>query len=173
MDVDEEGQGTVEAVQAVVDRKGKGKERSMKVVDISTDDEDRERAVAPEPEPERKTASVEIEQAEPEPMDIHPAPSTPPRPASPQPTAPTLTNGHHPPSPAQPSSQVQTFLPPLALLPIPHIVSLSETEQDMTVEEWIRNEISLQYEQLKSDGERRIDAFRERAEEVRRRIDAL
>jgi len=31
----------------------------------------------------------------------------------------------------------------------------------------------LQYEQLKGDGERRIDAFRERAEEVRRRIDAL
>jgi len=43
----------------------------------------------------------------------------------------------------------------------------------MTVEEWIRHEISLQYELLKSDGERRIDAFRERAEEVRRRIDAL
>jgi hypothetical protein len=43
----------------------------------------------------------------------------------------------------------------------------------MTVEEWIRHEISVQYEQLKSDGERRINAFREKAEEVRRRIDAL
>ena len=191
MDVDEEHVQRREEAAAEVNEKGKG--RKMKVVDISTDDEDQERAVSPEHKPQTKkgqekplkTGEAEGEYKhdgpEPFPMDIFPAPSTPPRPVlsgslsgSPQRVAP-LTNGHHhSPSPSPPTSTpIQSFLPPLALLPIPHIVSLSEAEQDMTVEAWIRHEISLQYEQLKSDGERRIDAFKGRAEEVRRRIDAL
>lgn len=115
---------------------------------------------------------------EPLPTEMLPPPSTPPPPRSPSPAQIVHVNhfangdSHSPSSPGSPSD-IPTFLPPLALAPIPHIVSLSDSEQDMTVEQWIRHEISVQYEQLKGDGEKRIDAFRERAEEVRKRINAL
>ena len=50
---------------------------------------------------------------------------------------------------------------------------LTEEERIMTVEQWIRREIEVQYERLKRDGEAKIRLFRERAEEVRRQIEAL
>ncbi|TFY82488.1 hypothetical protein EWM64_g1520 [Hericium alpestre] len=51
--------------------------------------------------------------------------------------------------------------------------ALSEEERMMTVEQWIRHEIDVQYERLRKEGETKIRLFRERAEEVRRRIEAL
>ena len=50
---------------------------------------------------------------------------------------------------------------------------LTEEERLMTVEQWIRQEIEVQYERLKRDGETKIRLFRERAEEVRRQVEAL
>ena len=50
---------------------------------------------------------------------------------------------------------------------------LAEEERTMTVEQWIRQEIELQYERLRRDGEMKIRLFKERAEEVRRQIEAL
>jgi hypothetical protein len=50
---------------------------------------------------------------------------------------------------------------------------LAEEERMMTVEQWIRREIEVQYERLRRDGEMRIGMFKERAEEVRRQIEAL
>jgi hypothetical protein len=50
---------------------------------------------------------------------------------------------------------------------------LAEEERMMTVEQWIRREIEVQYERLKRDGETKIRLFKERAEEVRRQIEAL
>ena len=50
---------------------------------------------------------------------------------------------------------------------------LTEEERIMTVEQWIRREIEVQYERLKRDGEGKIRLFKERAEEVRRQIEAL
>jgi hypothetical protein len=50
---------------------------------------------------------------------------------------------------------------------------LTEEERIMTVEQWIRQEIEVQYERLKRDGETKIRLFRERAEEVRRQVEAL
>jgi hypothetical protein len=50
---------------------------------------------------------------------------------------------------------------------------LTEEERIMTVEQWIRLEIEVQYERLKQDGETKIQLFKERAEEVRRQIEAL
>lgn len=50
---------------------------------------------------------------------------------------------------------------------------LTEEERMMTVEQWIRREIEVQYERLKRDGEAKIRLFKERAEEVRREIEAL
>ena len=52
-------------------------------------------------------------------------------------------------------------------------VQLTEEERTMTVEQWIRHEIEVQYERLKQDGEMKIRLFKERAEEVRRQIEAL
>ena len=50
---------------------------------------------------------------------------------------------------------------------------LTEEERMMTVEQWIRHEIEVQYERLRQDGETKIRLFKERAEEVRRQIEAL
>jgi hypothetical protein len=50
---------------------------------------------------------------------------------------------------------------------------LTEEERIMTVEQWIRQEIEVQYERLKRDGEAKIRSFKERAEGVRRQIEAL
>ena len=50
---------------------------------------------------------------------------------------------------------------------------ITEEERIMTVEQWIRREIEVQYERLKRDGEAKIRLFKERAEEVRRQIEAL
>lgn len=50
---------------------------------------------------------------------------------------------------------------------------LAEEERVMTVEQWIRREIDVQYERLRRDGEMKIRMFRERAEAVRGQIDAL
>jgi hypothetical protein len=50
---------------------------------------------------------------------------------------------------------------------------LTEEERMMTVEQWIRHEIEVQYERLRQDSEMKIRLFKERAEEVRRQIEAL
>ena len=50
---------------------------------------------------------------------------------------------------------------------------LTEEERMMTVEQWIRQEIEVQYERLRRDGELKIRMFKERAEEVRRQVEAL
>ncbi|KAL5477005.1 hypothetical protein ACEPAI_3192 [Sanghuangporus weigelae] len=72
-----------------------------------------------------------------------------------------------------PPSPADLFLPPLANAPIPVITALTEEERNMTVEQWIRHEMAVQYQQLKEDGERRIRAFLEKAEVTRRQIEAL
>ncbi|KZP28131.1 hypothetical protein FIBSPDRAFT_1039808 [Athelia psychrophila] len=156
----------------------------MKVVEISTDDEEgpdvpAEPALALEhsestPVPadvdkETKHDAMD-ETADGEPLHGVQSPSTPPPPPlspvrSPQPPDAGTSRFTSP--------QPQAFLPPLAILPISHIVAFTEPEQNMTVEEWIRHEIALQYSQLKGDGERRIEAFRLRADAMRKRIETL
>ena len=148
----------------------KGKRKKSPSEDVPED---------PQAEQGRAPELDEHMEDEPLPAEILPPPFTPP--PLPRSSSPAQivhvdhpANGDlHSPPPPRPPSDLPTFLPPLALMPIPHIVSLTNAEQDMTVEQWIRHEISVQYEQLKGDGEKRIDAFRERAQEVRMRIDAL
>jgi len=43
----------------------------------------------------------------------------------------------------------------------------------MTVEEWIRYQIEVEYDKFKRDGERELARFRKRAEEVRKVIEGL
>ena len=61
----------------------------------------------------------------------------------------------------------------LSSVPLPYISSLTDEERAMTVEQWIRHEMEMQYEQLKRDGETWIEEFKRRAGEVRKRIEAL
>ena len=72
-----------------------------------------------------------------------------------------------------PPSPAAAFLPALASKPLVQAKSLTEEERAMTVEQWIRHEMLLQHKQLQEDGEKRIKAFLEAAEEVRARIEAL
>jgi hypothetical protein len=65
------------------------------------------------------------------------------------------------------------FLSPLATEPLAKLSATTDEMLDMTVEEWIRYETKVQYEQFKSDGQKRLEAFYERAAEMRKMIDAL
>jgi hypothetical protein len=51
--------------------------------------------------------------------------------------------------------------------------TLTESEKDMTVEEWVRSEIEQQYLRLKRDGEESIRQFKERSKVIRRNIEVL
>ena len=51
------------------------------------------------------------------------------------------------------------------------LASLTEEEMEMTLEQYVRREMELQYAQLKADGERRIEEFKQKAAETRRLIE--
>ena len=65
------------------------------------------------------------------------------------------------------------FTPFLANMPVAKLSSLTEEESLMTIEQWIRREIDLQYQALKADGERTIAEFMEKAERTRKTLEAL
>jgi hypothetical protein len=96
-----------------------------------------------------------------------PPPPLPPRPSSSMlsvssTTSTTKVEGH---------TDTETLVEPLPIRT--NGAQLTEEERIMTVEQWIRREIEVQYERLKRDGEAKIRVFKERAEEVRRQIEAL
>ncbi|GLB41611.1 putative baculoviral inhibition of apoptosis protein repeat [Lyophyllum shimeji] len=131
------------------------------------------RPQSPPPPSVDPSGDVEMASAEPEAraqeaaderVTLHdePAPSTPPRPAP----APTL-NGN--PEPAHPTLP----MPPLSKLPFTPLQNLTEAELDMTVEEWIRYQMEVEYDKFRRDGERELGRFKKRAEEVRAIIERL
>ncbi|KAG7094252.1 hypothetical protein E1B28_007857 [Marasmius oreades] len=65
------------------------------------------------------------------------------------------------------------FFPPLSKEPFVNLETLSNEELDMTVEEWIRYQMGIEYEKFRKDGENELAAFQKRADEVRRTIEAL
>ena len=69
------------------------------------------------------------------------------------------------------SNSPRTFHPYLAQFPIEKMSTLTEEDADMTLEQYIRREMGLQYAQMKSDAERRIDQFKQKAAETRRVIE--
>ena len=96
-----------------------------------------------------------------------PPPPTPPRPSSSllsvsSTTSTTKVEGH---------TDTETLVEPLPVRTSGG--QLTEEERILTVEQWIRREIEVQYERLRRDGEAKIRLFKERAEEVRRQIEAL
>ncbi|KAF7422762.1 hypothetical protein PC9H_010921 [Pleurotus ostreatus] len=108
--------------------------------------------------------------------DIKPRVS-PPIPQTPRPDVPLEADMNGSPEPDTtadaPLPPLPSFHPPLSTMPFQQLDQLTEAELDMTVEEWIRYQMSIEYGKFKRDGEREINRFKERAEEVRRAIAAL
>ena len=63
------------------------------------------------------------------------------------------------------------LIPALSKLPCIPLHTLTEAELDMTVEEWIRYQIDVEYDKFRRDGERELQRFRSQAEEVRKAIE--
>lgn len=74
----------------------------------------------------------------------------------------------HPPSPPPPCQSAQP-----AILPALRLEMLTPEDRCLTVEQWIRREIEISYDQLKQDGRKQISLFEGRAREVRQIIEAL
>ena len=109
----------------------------------------------------------------PEPRDENPA--TPPPPTPPMPPRPSSSMLSVSSTTSTTKVEIHTDTETLVeTLPVrTNGAQLTEEERMMTVEQWIRREIEAQYERLKRDGEEKIRLFKERAEEVRRQIEAL
>ena len=71
----------------------------------------------------------------------------------------------------EPPKPRQTYHPFLAQIPVEELAKLSEAEAEMTVEQYIRQEMEAQYVQFKADAERRIEEFKQKAAEARRVIE--
>lgn len=135
-------------------------------------------------EPGTQEAMTDSEQ------ELHTAPSTPPRPVFPpadlnhtiHPETPQSTlqsssdnpaDARTPSLPIPPLTTESPYLPPLSRLPFMPLQTLSDAELDMTVEEWIRYQIEVEQDRFKRDGERELERFKKRAEEVRKVIEGL
>ncbi|KAF8638443.1 hypothetical protein AX17_002200 [Amanita inopinata Kibby_2008] len=108
------------------------------------------------------------------PMPVENEPVTPVRPG---PMVPVVVEA--PPSPTnaalvpEPPSSESTALPALSRIPFTPLQTLTDAELDMTVEDWIRYQMEVEYDKLKRDGERELGRFKVRAEEVRKMIESL
>ena len=111
--------------------------------------------IAPEPEPETN-------------KHVDTAPSTPQRSLPQTPPKKVITS----PPKALPSTTVE-LIPALSKLPSIPLHTLTEAELDMTVEEWIRYQMDVEYDKFRRDGERELQRFRNQAEEVRKAIEGL
>ena len=84
----------------------------------------------------------------------------------------TLQQGQEPLKTQQQPVEPQ-FVPFLSKLPFLPLHVLTEAELDMTVEDWIRYQMEVEYDKFKRDGERELMRFKKKAEETRRIIEQL
>ncbi|KAL4253018.1 hypothetical protein ABKN59_002195 [Abortiporus biennis] len=88
------------------------------------------------------------------------------------PTTPTKSIRSTPPPTSKSKPSLPSSIHPfLSLIPMNQLSSLSEEECNMTIEDYIRREIEVQYQLFKEDGERKIKEFRARGEEAKRTIE--
>jgi hypothetical protein len=112
-------------------------------------------------------SSRSLEYPEPRTLQRDENPATPPPPPSSMLSVSSTTST----TKVEGQTDTETLVEPLPIRT--NGAQLTEEERIMTVEQWIRREIEVQYERLKRDGESKIRLFKERAEEVRRQIEAL
>ncbi|KAG8985251.1 hypothetical protein FRB90_004852 [Tulasnella sp. 427] len=96
---------------------------------------------------------------------------------TPKAKAPSNTQSQTTPNPdAQSKADVRMASPepsaPPPPPPPPEVIFTAE-ERKMTLIEYVRKQMQEEYERLKADGERELQGFDERAEEVRRQLEAL
>ncbi|KAH9479320.1 Protein bir1 [Psilocybe cubensis] len=132
------------------------------------------RSSSPKPQSPLANGDVSMEDIDPEHSDkMQVVPVTPPR------AIPQRTSSEEEiqqaiiPAEANVDSAEAPFIPPLSKLPFTPLHALSEPELDMTVEEWIRYQMDVEFDKFKRDGERELQRFRKRAEEVRKVIEGL
>ncbi|KAG6816276.1 hypothetical protein H0H87_007313 [Tephrocybe sp. NHM501043] len=126
-------------------------------------------------EPETEDIKMDGLQSETEPLietqniAEEPDPRTPEHPTVPVPAS------VPDPMPEEPAALVPNPFPMPALSKIPFtpVQNLTDAELDMTVEEWIRYQMDVEYDKFKRDGEREIGRFKKRAEEVKEIIERL
>ncbi|CCM05862.1 uncharacterized protein FIBRA_08098 [Fibroporia radiculosa] len=143
------------------------------------------------PSPKGNNPDVDVPIEDPEPISeepdmnqsaifvVAPAPSTPRSSNSP-------VIVHASPAAAPPTSETEAtsvepdargsslaFTPIMAQFPVRSLKSLTEEEGNMTVEQYIRREMEIQYQQIQEDAYRRIMLFKEQAAETKSRIEAL
>jgi hypothetical protein len=97
-------------------------------------------------------------------------PQTPPK----RNIGPPQPNLQFPPQPSlpPPSHPTLTF-PALSKLPFTPLESLTDAELDMTVEEWVRYQMGVEFDKFRRDGERELQRWVKRADEARAVIEAL
>ena len=105
--------------------------------------------------------------------------SSPPRPTDPSTPKsrnvqflPSVPEAETEPSAPSDSEIPVSIIPLLSVVPLERLTALTEEESAMTIEQYIRREIDVQYQRFKEDGERRITLFKEKAAETRRIIEA-
>jgi len=103
---------------------------------------------------------------------MYTAPSTPHRPTFKDPSS-DVQRPSTPPETMQENSTEPPFIPPLSKLPFMPLHALSDAELDMSVEEWVRYQMEVEHDKFRRDGERELEKFKKRAEEVRRVIEGL
>jgi hypothetical protein len=106
--------------------------------------------------------SIRLEDVEPEAQGL---PRTPPR-QTPDPTS-SL------PRPALAATKQTIVFPALSKLPFTRLENLTDAELDMTVEEWIRYQMGVEFDKFKRDGERELARWMKRAEEAKEIIRTL
>lgn len=89
------------------------------------------------------------------------------------PTGHVKTPSPPPAPPTKATTPEPQILPALSRIPYLPFQTLTDAELDMTVEEWIRYQMEIEYDKLKRDGERELTRFKARAEEARKIIESL
>ncbi|KAH8083332.1 hypothetical protein BXZ70DRAFT_581248 [Cristinia sonorae] len=165
-------------VMTVNNSKGKGKGKLQAEVLVASSSHKRPTSLTADDMDTDAEAAMEYAESHSESLATPPpatSSSSPQHPAGPStPTSKTvqfLPDGADPPAPSG-SETPQSIVPLLGIFPMVNLTSLTEEESAMTIEQYIRREIDIQYQQFKEDGERRIALFKERAAETRRIIEA-
>ncbi|PPQ90049.1 hypothetical protein CVT25_006289 [Psilocybe cyanescens] len=132
------------------------------------------RSPSPKPPSPLVNADVSMEYIDPEENNkMNDAPITPPRSTLHATSSAEEVQGMIAPAETDSDLTEPPFIPALSKLPFAPLHTLSEPELDMTVEEWIRYQMDVEFDKFKRDGERELQRFRKRAEEVRKVIEGL